>query len=268
MLLIARDDCRIGDIFDRMKLEQGIVVDQAVKAVRPHAEAGDDLAGMQCLAPAGDDAAFDEIDKSLCYHIRMDSEIAAMAQKFQCLIGNAAEIDMECRAIVDDFRDIAGNARGDLIRGLMDIFGERCLDHDRVGDAVDVNSGVAMGARHGRVDLDHDRLGMFHDGHADIDRNAEADKALLIRRRHLKKGDIGLQSSIGYQLRNMRERNRHIFGATFAHQARAHRSRRKSSDDHNATARQPTIWQGRRSKSRRDRHRRAAVYGFPTPDQQ
>ena len=92
---------------------------------------------------------------------------------------------------------------------------------DKAIDAIDVQERIAEGARHQGIDLGHDGLGVTQDAHGDIDRDAEADEAVRVRGRDLHESDIGLDAPIRGQMRNLRERDRHIFRLPAMHE-RAH----------------------------------------------
>ena len=63
-------------------------------------------------------------------------------------------------------------------------------------DPVDVKEGVAERPRHERIDFDDNRLGVAQHAHRDVDRDAEADEAAGVGRRHLHEGDIGLHAAV------------------------------------------------------------------------
>ena len=196
-------------------------MEEFVEPARADAEARDDLAGMQRLLTPGDHALLDEIEHGIGDDVRVNAEIAAIVQMPQRLVGNAPEIDMQCRAVLDDLGDIAGNALGNRIGGLMRVFDERSLDADKAIDPVDVQERVAERPRHERIDLGDNRLGVAQHAHGDIDRDAEADEAVRVGRRHLHEGNISLDAPVLGQMRDLGERDRHIFGLPAMHE-RAH----------------------------------------------
>ena len=125
------------------------------------------------------------------------------------------------RSVFDDLGDVAGNALGDRVGGLVRVFDERSLDADKAIDAIDMKERVAKRSRHEGVDLGDDGSGRAQDAHGDIDRDAETDVAVRVGWRDLHEGNIGLDAPIGGQMRNLCKRDRHIFSLPAMHQ-RAH----------------------------------------------
>ena len=74
----------IGDVLDRPKLKQRVIVQVFIEPARTDTEAGDDFAGMQSLL-------FDEIDDGVCDDVRVNAEVSAVMQVLQSLIGNTPE---------------------------------------------------------------------------------------------------------------------------------------------------------------------------------
>ena len=72
-------------------------------------------------------------------------------------------------------------------------------------DPVDVKEGVAERPRHERIHLDDDGLGVAQHAHRDVDRDAEADEAVGVGRRHLHEGDICLDAAVLGQMRDLGE---------------------------------------------------------------
>ena len=84
----------IGDVLDRPKLKQRVIVQVFIEPARTDTEAGDDLAGMQSLMAPGDHALFDEIEYGVGDDVRVNAEVSAVMQVLQSLIGNTPEIDV------------------------------------------------------------------------------------------------------------------------------------------------------------------------------
>jgi hypothetical protein len=89
--VVLRHHCGIGDILDRPKLKQRVIVQKLIKPTRTDAEAGDDLAGMQSLMAPGDHALFNEIEVGGGDDVRVNAEVSAVMQVLQSLIGNTPE---------------------------------------------------------------------------------------------------------------------------------------------------------------------------------
>ena len=119
-----------------MNSNSAIVVDEFVEPARADAEARDDLAGMQRLVTPGDHALLDEIEHGIGDDVRVNAEVAAMSQMPQRLVGDAPEIDVQRGAVLDDLGDVAGDALGNRVGGLVRVFDQRALDagqSDRCG---------------------------------------------------------------------------------------------------------------------------------------
>src|SRR6476646_9433896 len=82
---------RIGDVLDRPKLKQWVIVQVFIVPARTDTEAGDDLAGMQSLMAPGDYALFNEIEVGGGDDVRMNAEVSAIMQVLESLIGNTPE---------------------------------------------------------------------------------------------------------------------------------------------------------------------------------
>ena len=99
------------------KAKRGSAVDEVVEPARAHGQAGDDLAPVDALARAGDDAAGDQIDERLGDDVRVDAEVAPVPEEAEHLVGHPAQADLQRRPVVDDARDVAGDA----LRGVADL---------------------------------------------------------------------------------------------------------------------------------------------------
>jgi hypothetical protein len=216
--IVLRHHFRIGHVFDRHELEQRIVMDEFVEPARANAEARDDLARMQRLVTSSDHALLDEIEHGIGDDVRVNAEVLAVMQVLQRLVGNAPKIDVQRRAVVYDLRDIAGDALANRIGGLVRVFDQRSLGEDNAIDPVDVKEGVAERPRHERIHLGDNGLGVAQHAHRDIDRDAEADEAIGVWRRHLHEGDICLDAAVRRQMRDLGKRDRHILGLPAANE--------------------------------------------------
>ena len=152
---------------------------------------------------SGDNALLNEIEDGVGDDVRVNAEIAAMTQMPQNLIGDTPKINVQGRAILDDLGDVAGNALGDRVGGLVRVFDQRSLDADKAIDAIDMKGRIAKRSRHEGVDLGDDGSGRAQDAHRDIDRDAETDVAVRVGWRDLHEGNIGLDAPVGGQMRNL-----------------------------------------------------------------
>ena len=64
----------------------------------------------------------------------------------QDLIGDPPKIHVQGGSVLDDLGDVAGNALGDRVGGLVRVFDERSLDADKAIDAIDMKERVAKRA--------------------------------------------------------------------------------------------------------------------------
>ena len=94
----------------------------------------------------------------------------------------------------------------------MRIFGKRSLDADKAIDPINVKERIAERPWHEGIDFGDDRFGVAQDTHRDVDRDAETDEAVRVRRRHLHEGNIGPYATVRRQVRDLGERDRDIFG--------------------------------------------------------
>ena len=114
-----------------------------IEPVRTDTEAGDDLAGMQSLMAPGDHTFFDEILDWVGDDVRVNAKVSAVMQVLQSLIGNTPEIDVQRRAILNNLCDITGDALGNRIGRLMQIFDKPPFDADKAIDPINVKESIA-----------------------------------------------------------------------------------------------------------------------------
>src|SRR5207245_6490155 len=126
---------------------------ELVEAPRPHQERGDDLASVALLSGPGDDTGLDEIDDWVGEHLRMDPEVALVAEGECRRRRDGTDAELERRAIGDEVGDVLPDlpldffdrANGMFVRGDVDLNGEI--------DVADVDEAVAKRARHRAVEL-------------------------------------------------------------------------------------------------------------------
>ena len=106
---------------------------------------------MQRFVASGDHALLDKIEHGIGDDVRVNAKIAPMPQMPQDLIGDPPKIDVQRGSVFDDLGDVAGNALGDRVGGLVRVFDERSLDADKAIDAIDMKERVAKRSRHERI---------------------------------------------------------------------------------------------------------------------
>ena len=124
--IVLADDIRIVDVFGRVELEEGIVVDEIVKPFGAHTEACDDLAAIERLFSAGYRPAFNQVDNPVTEHFSVDAEVFFVFEKFGQGLGNPAYPAFDCAAVFHK----SGNVLADtaksfgriLVRNLYNIF--------------------------------------------------------------------------------------------------------------------------------------------------
>ena len=200
-----------------MEREQRVAVDQPVEAFAADAEAGDDLALMDGLAPSGDHALLHQRHDRIGDHVGVDAEVAPVLEVPHRLAGNAAEADLQRGAVADDAGDIAGDLAADLVGGLVRIFDDRHVRPDEPVDAVDVQEGLAHGAGHVRVDLGDDPGRIADRGAHDVDRDAEADIAVAIGSRDLDERGVDRDPAVLQKCRHPGDRDRNVVGLALRH---------------------------------------------------
>ena len=204
---------RVGDHVDRLEREQRVAVDQVVQSPGTHGEAGHDLVALARLPPPGEDALLQQRNDRVGDHVRVDAQVPAVGQVLERRVGDAAQADLQRRAVLDDAADVAGDLLDDLILGRrMDVLADGRRHGHQTVDAVDVQHRVAHGPRHRWIDLgdDQTRLGDRRWDH--VHRNAKAHVAVLVGHRHLDEGDVDANAPVLDQLRYPRDRHRYVFG--------------------------------------------------------
>ena len=212
---VLADDGGVVDVADIEHRDERIVVDEVVESLGADHESGDDLAGVDLLLAAGDDALFDEVDEAVGEHFGVDAEFAVAAQRGKDGVRNRADAHLEGGAVFDqvgaDFADLgldfAGGRNGDGRDG------DVVLDH-RV-DAVDVDEAVAVSARHVVIHLGDDVARDLNGGDGRLDRDAERAVAVAIGRGDVDEGDVHRHHAAAEHGGDFAEENRHVVGAAF-----------------------------------------------------
>jgi hypothetical protein len=142
----------------------------------------------------------------------MDAEITAPLEMFQRFIGDAAEVDLQRGAVLDDLGDVARNLLRDIVDRRMAVFGHFALDWDKTSDALNGDQRIPVRARHAWVDFGDDRGSHTQYRHHDIDRYAEAHPAMFVWRSNLHHCDIRAYAPVGDQFGDLHERDWNVFG--------------------------------------------------------
>ena len=226
--VVPRNNRGVCDILDRSELEQRVVVDEIIEFARAEAKARDHPTGVQRLLRAGDDASLDQVEHALGDNIGMDAEITAPLEMFQSFIRDAAEVDLQRGAVLDDLGDVARNLLRDIVDRRMAVFGHFALDWDKTSDALNGDQRIPVRARHAWVDFGDDRGSHAQYRHHDIDRYAEAHPAMFVWRSNLHHCDIRAYAPVGDQFGDLHERDWNVFGGARAHERRHVRTDKES----------------------------------------
>ena len=89
-----------------------VVVDVVVELARAEAEAGHDLAAVQRLARAGDDAGLDQVNDAVGEHLGVDAEVFLVLQERQQRLRNAPDAQLDRGAVLDQRGDVFGDLPG------------------------------------------------------------------------------------------------------------------------------------------------------------
>src|SRR4029077_11871910 len=124
------------DILDRAELGQRGAVDEIIEFPRAKAKARDHPTTVERRTRAGDDASLDQLEHAIGNDIGMDAEIAALLEMLQCLVGYAAEVDLQRGAVLDDVGDVARDLLRDVVDRRMAIFRDFALDRHKARDTL------------------------------------------------------------------------------------------------------------------------------------
>ncbi|OPZ59249.1 MAG: hypothetical protein BWY87_01098 [Deltaproteobacteria bacterium ADurb.Bin510] len=181
-LVVLGDHEGIVGVAAGMEFEERVVVDIVVEPAAAHAETGDHLAGVDLLLAVGDDAGLDQVDDAVRDDLGMDAQVAFVEQVWKDRAGNAADTGLDRGLVLDQVGDVLADALDHVARGLGFEFDQAGVVLDKGVDLADVQKAVAQGARHVGIDLGHHVLGRERSGLGDIDRNPQADVAVLVGR--------------------------------------------------------------------------------------
>src|SRR5687767_12101379 len=108
-LRVAADDRRVVDVGDVEHRHLRVIVHEVIKPARAEDEARDELAGVDALLRAVDDAPFDEAHHAVGEHLGVDAEVAVRVERAQHSVGDGADAHLERRAVLDEPRDVAAD---------------------------------------------------------------------------------------------------------------------------------------------------------------
>ena len=183
----------------------------------PEDEADHQLAPMQRLALAVDDAGFDQRNHAVREHLAVNAQVAAVAQAMEDRIRNAADADLQRRAVGDQRRDVARDPVLQVGVGFGRQFEQRARRLDHGGEFGDVQEAVAERPRHLVVDFGDDVAGAACRRQRAIDRRPQAHEAVRIGRRHLHQDHIERHGAAGEQIFDFAEEDRSVVGAALLH---------------------------------------------------
>ena len=118
------------------------------------------MPGSKRLAPAGDDARLGELHHAVGEHLGVDPEVVPVAERGEHGVGDLADAHLQRGAVGDQRGDVAADLAADVVERLRRALGQRHVHRHELGDTVDVEEGIAEGARHVGIDLGEDQLGV------------------------------------------------------------------------------------------------------------
>ncbi len=140
----------------------------------------------------------------------MNAEVPPVAEEGQHGVGDAADAHLQRGAVLDQ----AGAELGDpvlLFAAVALVEFERGIgDRDDVGQPGHVDEAVAEGARHAVVDLGDDHPGRFGGGLGQADLDAQAAKAVLVRRAEMNQGRVEGKDAMAKQARHLGQETRRV----------------------------------------------------------
>ena len=115
-LVVLHDVVRQVGVVDRAAQDVRVAVDHVVEAARAEREGEDDLAGVERLARAGDEAGVEQVDQAVDQHLGVDAEVpdAAFRQQGADRVRHAADADLQAGAVLDLGGDEARDRAVDL----------------------------------------------------------------------------------------------------------------------------------------------------------
>ena len=143
----------------------------------------DDLAAVERLARAGDRARLDQVDDRVGEHLGVDAQVLLVLEELDDRLGDAPDAELDGRAVVDQARRCTRRSAGSSSSGSggwTSISG--ASTGTRMSRSWTWRKRVAQRARHLRVDLGDDQRGVLGGALDDVDRDAEAAHAALVRR--------------------------------------------------------------------------------------
>ena len=176
----------------------------------------DDLAAVERLALAGDDAGLDQVDDGVGEHLGVDAQVLLVLEELEHGLGDAADAELDRRAVLDQGGDVLADLPGVVVRLAADAprsaarrpaRGRRCRGREMQESP--------MRPRHLRVDLGDDQRGVLGGALDDVDRDAEAAHAVLVGRGDLDQRHVQRQLAGGEQPRDVRQEDRRVVAQPF-----------------------------------------------------
>src|SRR4051794_21603329 len=93
-----------------MQLDARVVVDEVVDALRADDERADDLASVQRLAGASDDAGLDQVDNAIREQLGVDPELVVVPEGRGCRVRDRPNPELERRAVLDQSGDVPADS--------------------------------------------------------------------------------------------------------------------------------------------------------------
>ena len=175
------------------------VVHVIVQPARSQRQRGDRYTRHDPFERVVDHAAFEQRQHAVGHRLGMQPEVFVARERGQHGVGDPAHADLQRRPVGDQFGDVVADPAFDVGGGRRGHFDQRVVDLDGRGDAREVDHGVAVGERHGRVDLRDDCPGAFHGRNGQVGRDAERAVALLVGAREVEDCHVDGQRPVAEQ---------------------------------------------------------------------
>ena len=160
-VVILGDDTGVVDVAAGHETHAGVLVQEVVQAAVAQGKGGHDLALVDVLLAAGDDAGFHQVHDAVGDHLGVDAQVMLVHEALAHGIGDTADAQLDGVAVVDQAGDVSadgalhgsGLGRGDLGHGGVAL-------HDEV-HLADVNFVLAVDVGHIGRDLHDDHIGLL-----------------------------------------------------------------------------------------------------------
>ena len=112
-------------IIHGMEFHRRVLINKIIEPPGSERKARHDTPRVNAFPLAINNPGLNEIQDLRRYHGRMDAKVLAIAQMFQGLIGDAANIDVQGHSILYELSDVAGNILDLFPYGRVDILNQR-----------------------------------------------------------------------------------------------------------------------------------------------